>query len=256
MKIASHVIGAKQGRFPLTRWSLIAKARSGEVLERRGALEVLCGDYWVPIYVFIRRKGYSAHDAEDLTQAFFGKLIEKDHLVHADDERGKLRTFLLAILERFLKDERQYAQALKRGGGVRPLSIDVALAEGGVAELASPDESPARHYERQWAIAVMRRALEATECSYRGAGQERAFDLLKGYLLRGVGDRPHSEVAQVLGISVGSVKVAIHRLRGRYQADLFRTVLDTVSSHGEANEELRHMASIFASGGKAVTDDS
>lgn len=230
-----------RGRFATTQWSLvIAAARRGSV-DAEAALAHLCSLYWYPIFAFVRRQGHSADEAQDLTQGFFTRLIEKDDLGDADRSRGRFRSFLLTACQHFLLNERDHMMALKRGGGRPALSIDVAAAESRYQRAFAHAETPERLYERQWCLTLLASVLDSLREEYVAAGNERLFDRLTGFLTMDDDAGTHAGAAGDLDMTPAAVKVAVHRLRRRYRDTLRRRVADTVESPQDIDDEMRHL---------------
>jgi len=237
--------GLPREQFPLTRWSIVLAARAPDDACRAAALDALCRAYWFPLYVYIRRRGFPAEDAEDLTQTYFAALLEKDYLAQADRERGKLRSFLLTTLKHFLADEWSKSSALKRGAGKTVLSIDAARAEEQYALEPADTDSPDRLYEKRWALTVLDNVLEALREDYAKTGQGKVFDALQKFLAWNSGGEAYREVAAELGMKESAVRVAIFRLRRRY-GDLLRAqIADTVASPEEVPAELDYLFSLL-----------
>ena len=224
-------------QFPVTRWSIVMTAR-GQDSAAEAALAHLCEVYWFPLYTYIRRKGKSAEDAEDLTQAFFTKIIEKDTLASARSERGKLRSFLLGALKNFLSDEWDKARAQKRGGGIAPISIDGQLAEERYAMEPADDSSPDRIFERRWALTVLDRVLTSLRGHYESTGKLALFEELHPFLASNVKGESYREAAEILSMTVNSVRVAVFRMRQRYAAELRAQIAETVEDDSEIAEEI------------------
>jgi RNA polymerase sigma-70 factor (ECF subfamily) len=205
------------------------------------ALARLCSLYWYPVFAFVRRQGHPADAAQDLTQGFFARLIEKGDLLAADRSRGRFRSFLLTNCQYFLANERDRAFALKRGSGRVPLSIDVAAAEGRYEGALAHSETPERLYERQWCLTLLERVLDAVRADYVASGKQEVFDRLRAFLTEGPDAGTHADAARELGTSAGAVKVAVHRLRRRYREELRRRVADTVGSDQDVEDELRYL---------------
>ena len=237
--------GLPREQFPQTRWSIVLAARATDDACRAAALDALCRAYWFPLYVYIRRRGFPAEDAEDLTQTYFAALLEKDYLAQADRERGKLRSFLLTTLKHFLADEWSKSSALKRGAGKTVLSIDAARAEEQYALEPADTDSPDRLYEKRWALTVLDNVLEALREDYAKTGQGKVFDALQKFLAWNSGGEAYREVAAELGMKESAVRVAIFRLRRRY-GDLLRAqIADTVASPEEVPAELDYLFSLL-----------
>ena len=208
------------------------------------ALEELCRAYWFPLYVYVRRRGFSPEDAEDLTQGYFAALIEKDYLAQADRERGRLRSFLLTTLKHYLSDEWSKASALKRGYGRQIVSIDEANAEERYALEAADEESPDRLFDKRWALTLLDNVLAMLRAHYVSAGQERLFDGLKKFLAWSNSSASYRETAAELGMKESALRVAIFRIRRRY-GDLLRArVADTVTAENDVPAELEHLLSL------------
>jgi RNA polymerase sigma-70 factor (ECF subfamily) len=188
----------------------------------------------------VRRQGHSTDDAQDLTQGFFTRLIEKGVIGDADRSRGRFRSFVLSACQFFLANERDRGFALKRGAGKVPLSIDVAAAEGRYDQALAHGETPERLYDRQWCLALLEGVLESVRAEYERSGKEATFDRLRPFLA-GDDAGTHADAARDLGTSAGAVKVAVHRLRRRYREELRRRVADTVDSDQDVEDELRYL---------------
>jgi RNA polymerase sigma factor (sigma-70 family) len=227
--------------FLTTRWSVVSLAQGSDSPQAAAALEELCQAYWFPLYAYVRRQGRTPHDAQDLTQAFFAQLLEKDYLTDADREKGRFRTFLLVALKRFLFNEWDRAHAQKRGGGVTLLPLDGTLAE--TKYLADPvsTEPADREYERRWAMTLLDQAVAELRREYEQLGRALEFEHLKECLTAERGTIPYAAHATALGMTEGSARSAVHRLRKRFR-ELFRAaVTATVSTPSDVEDELRHV---------------
>ena len=225
------------GRFATTRWSLVRAARDPAAPEARTALAALCEAYWYPLYAYIRRRGHDDAAAQDLTQELFARLLDKDGLASVDEGRGRFRSFLLAACRHFLSNQRDHERALKRGGGRPALSLDGRDAEGRYRREPAHEETPERLFERRWALALLDRTLARLRGEYAASGKERLFDHLKGCL---TGDgAPHALAAAEFGMTEGAVKVAAHRLRGRYREVLHDEIAQTLDSPADVADEVR-----------------
>lgn len=231
----------RQRKFATTRWSVVLHAGRHDTPNARAALEQLCRTYWYPLYAHVRRRGHDSHQAEDLTQEFFARLLEKQTLGLADPARGRFRSFMLTALDHFLADERDKARALKRGGGAELLSLDLTAAERRYDLEPADGSAPDRAFDRQWAMALLETVLHRLEQEYRHAGKAALFAALKETLTGTRESQPYGELATQLEMNEGAVKVAVHRLRNRYRACLQEEIAHTVSSPEEAGEEMRHL---------------
>jgi RNA polymerase sigma factor (sigma-70 family) len=206
------------------------------------ALADLCSTYWYPLYVFLRRKCHNVDEAEDLTQAFFAKLLERDFLANVDREKGRFRSFLLASLKHFLDDVRDHATALKRGGGKSIISLDAADAESRYQHEPADEMSPEHLFERQWALSLLEKVLSRLQAESTTASRGAAFETLQG-ALTGQRDVPYAEIATKLGMTEGAVKTAVHRLRQRYRELLIEEISLTVATPEDVSEEIRYLMS-------------
>ncbi|MBI4664145.1 MAG: sigma-70 family RNA polymerase sigma factor [Verrucomicrobia bacterium] len=227
--------------FRTTHWSVVLEAGKGGSSNAPQAMAELCRTYWYPLYAYVRRRGHSAHDAEDLTQEFFARLLEKEYLEGITREGGKFRSFLLTAVKRFLANQWERSQAQKRGGGETIVSIDETIGESRY-QIELPDKAtPEELFERSWAVALIDQVFRRLQDDYRGCGKSELFDRLQSFLS---GDKrliPYAEVGASLEMSDGAVKVAVHRLRKRYGELLREEIAHTVSSPEEVNEEIRHL---------------
>src|ERR1700685_1112185 len=231
-------------RFPTTRWTLVLAAGDPGRKEARSALVSLCENYWYPLYAYLRRRGYSADEAQDLTQEFFIRVLEGRYLDRADPEKGRFRAFLLTSMKFFLADEADRNRALKRGGGM-VLSLEFSSGEDWYQREPAHDETPERIFERRWALSLIDRVVEKLREEYVNHGRPEHFERLKVFLL-GHSDAPYAALAQEMNTSEGALKVAIHRLRKRYR-ELFRQeIADTVADPADVESELRFLAAVMA----------
>jgi RNA polymerase sigma-70 factor (ECF subfamily) len=234
-------------QFTPTHWSVVlAAAGHADTIHARDALEKLCRNYWLPIYVFVRRQGHSPHDAQDLTQEFFARLLEKNYLAGVQREKGRFRSFLLASVKHFLANEWDKANAQKRGGGQVPISIDATLAESSFCIEPTDALTAEKIYERRWVLALLEQVLRRLREEYTRDGKEKQFEQLKPTLTEASRSVPYAEIATRLGASEGAVKVAVHRLRHRYRELLRAEIADTVASPGEIDDEIRNLFAALA----------
>lgn len=225
-------------RFATTHWSIVVSAGGGRSPEASRSLAILCENYWYPLYAFVRRSGYSAEDAQDLTQEFFVRLLEKDFIAAADPKKGRFRTFLITALKRFLANEYDRVQAQKRGGGQRIVSLE-GLEEKYRRQPADT-LTPERIFEQQWALALLDQVLAHLQAEMTAENKAALFDALKGHLT-GSQAGGYATTAAHLGMSEGAIKVAAHRLRKRYRELLREEIAQTVSSSDEIEEEIRYL---------------
>ena len=229
--------------FPATRWSLVDLASGtdgGEALER------LCRAYWYPLYAFARRSGQPAADAEDLTQGFFQKLLEKHWLADAEREKGRLRTFLLTAFRRYMANQWRHDQAERRGGGWKRIDWELADGEQRYAR-TNADALPEELFDRQWALAVMERTLARLQAEFTERGRGDHFDELKAVLMLEKGAIDYAALAQRLETTEGAARVAVHRLRKRFRLRFREEVALTLEEGEDLDEELQYLARVLAS---------
>ncbi len=241
VKPVPGTLGAGGAAFQPTRWSVVKAAQSQSPEEARAALTSFYQDYWPPLYAFVRRRGHSPSDAEDLIQAFFTHLLEGNALRRVDREKGKLRTFLLGSLQHFLANEYHRDRALKRGGAHQMVSLEEHHAEAEAAALAAPGIEDGAWYDQAWAVALTRRAWEAVQRRYTGEGKGPLFEALKPFLLAGTSPPSHDGVAASLGIPIATLRTHVHRLRQRYRETVRAEVAETLAEPGEIDAEMRHL---------------
>jgi RNA polymerase sigma-70 factor (ECF subfamily) len=232
------------GQFAATHWSLIVAASDRSAPQAREALSALCTIYWYPLYAFVRRQGYPVDEAQDLTQAFFARLLEKDGLAVADPEKGKFRSFLLASLKHFLANERDRANALKRGGGVPALNF--AEAEGRYLRETGHTLTPEKLFERRWALTLLDQALTRVRAEYQRTGRGELFEHLHPFLTGAADALPYHDVAEQLAMTPDAVKVAVHRLRRRYRDALRDAIARTVYDPAAIDDEIRDLFQALA----------
>ena len=232
--------------FATTRWTVVLAAGQVAGPQSTAALEELCHAYWYPLYAYVRRRGYNKEDAEDLVQAFFARFLEKNYLANLDAERGRFRAFLLASLKHFLINEWKKAQRQNRGGGELPLSLDWETADTKFQVAATNEPSPDKAFDREWALALLAKVIERLQKECAAEGKGKVFEQLKTFLMAGKGESAQSEVAKVLDMEEGAVRVAIHRLRKRYRALLRDEIVQTLADESLVDEELRALFGAFA----------
>jgi RNA polymerase sigma-70 factor (ECF subfamily) len=229
--------------FPKTSWSLVARAGAPLTPEGIEALSALSERYWYPVYAFVRRRGASAADAEDLTQGFFARLIETNAVAGADPERGRFRSWLLGCLKHYLANTHDRARAEKRGGGIAPVSFDADEAQRRYVAEPAHRLTPERLYERRFALALLDGVLADLRAQYARRGQGPLFDALKGRVSGAAEERGHEEVAAALGMNVAAVRTAASRLAERYRELLRAEVARLCEHEGEVEDELGHLLS-------------
>ncbi len=222
-------------------------AREGSSQQADMALEELCRTYWYPLYVYVRRQTSTREDAEDLTQAFFARFLEKNYLAALNSERGRFRAFLLAAIKHFLANEWDRANRQKRGGGVTLVSLDWRDADTRY-QIDPPDNlSPDKLYDRAWAVTMLERVIARLRDENTNEGKAGLFGQLKPFLMIGKSAIPYAQVADSLKLTEGAVRVAVHRLRVRYRELLRDEVRQTISDPAQVEEEMRTLFSAFAS---------
>ncbi len=237
---------AGSAAFPNTRWSLVCDLREGDGGRGDAALAELCQLYWYPVYAFVRRSGHGSEDAQDLTQSFFALVLSHELFPRADREKGKLRTFLLTAVTRFLGQQREKANALKRGGGERPLAIDSQEAEQRFEVEANDALPPDEAFEKRWALTVLGNALDALGEEQAAAGRARQWAALRPFLAWNAGAGSQDEAAASLGVTVGAFRAALLRLRRRYRSILTEQIRQTVDAEADLQAEIRHLFQIFS----------
>ena len=233
------------GAFATTHWSVVGKAGRTADREAEAALGRLCGEYWPPLYAYVRRHGHSREEAQDLTQEFFARLIGKQYVRQADRRRGRFRTFLLGALKHFLANEWDKLQTVKRGGREAFVSWDALRAEECFVQEPSHDVTAEKAYDRRWAVALLDQALRALRDECAPNGEDPLFNALQGRLVDPEPAAAWGTLAAQLGLSEGAVKMRAHRLRRRFGELLREEVGRTVSTPEELEEELRHLLSIW-----------
>ena len=231
--------------FVTTHWSVVLRA--GRDTTRAGAaLEYLCQTYWYPLYAYVRRRGYPPEDAQDLTQEFFARLLERNWIGRADQQRGRFRSFLLSAMNHFLADEWDKAHAQKRGGGLAPVPLQLDTAETRYGHEPPDKITPERIYERRWALTLLDKVLHTLRAEYDQEGREAFFAALHPCLVGEGDDQPYANLAVKLGMTEGAVKTAVYRLRQRYRQLLRDEIAQTVAEPDEVDEELRHLVSVLS----------
>ena len=232
--------------FVTTHWSVVLRAGRQDTTRARDALAKLCQTYWYPLYAYVRRRGHSPHDAEDLTQEFFTRLLQKNYLADVRREKGKFRSFLLAALNHFLASEWDRVRAKKRGGGKAAISLNADAAETRYRLEPADPMTAERIYERRWALTLLNQVLESLQREFESDGKQALFNELRFCLTGERTKLPYTELAERLGMSESALKVTVHRLRQRYREVLRAEIANTVSSREEIEEEIRHLFAVLA----------
>jgi RNA polymerase sigma factor (sigma-70 family) len=232
--------------FVTTHWSLVLTAGSADTTHARDALANLCQAYWYPLYAYARRRGCSPPDAEDLTQGFFERLLERKWIADADREKGRFRTFLLSAMNHFICDEWDKARAQKRGGGMALLPLEFGTAETRYTREPACQVTPEQEFERRWAMTLLEQVLARLQKQYEEEGKAALFAALNPCLVGDRASQRYAELATSLGLTEPAVKSAVHRLRQRYRQLLREEIAHTVATQTEVEEELRHLISVLA----------
>jgi RNA polymerase sigma factor (sigma-70 family) len=238
----------RQPAFVTTHWSVVLTAGRGDTTRARDALAKLCQTYWYPLYAYVRRRGHSAHDAQDLTQEFFAQLLEGNWIAKADRDKGRFRSFLLMVMSRFLANEWDKSRTLKRGGKVQLVSLSLDTAEMRYIKEPTDASTPEQAFEKQWALTLLEEVLQHLRSEYENDGKAIFFDKLKPCLIGSRETQPYASLACELGMTEGAVKTAVCRLRERYRERLKAEIAHTVASPSEVDSELRHLFRILARG--------
>ncbi|NUQ62226.1 MAG: sigma-70 family RNA polymerase sigma factor [Pirellulales bacterium] len=232
-----------RSEFDATRWTLVLSAAGGtHTPSSAAAMAELCAIYWYPLYAFIRRRGHDAHEAEDLVQEFFARLLVKDFLAGVSPEKGRFRSFLLAAFKHFLANEYDRAGAQKRGGARTVIALDALGADSRWRLEPADTLTPEKLFERRWALAVLEQVLARLQAEMTAAGKGPLYEALKEFL-GGEGRDTYAEVGTKLGMSSGAVKVAVHRLRRRWRQVLREEIAQTVADPAEIDAEIRYLLS-------------
>ena len=235
------------GIFPRTRWSVVLCAKDTQDVAQPVAMEELCQLYWRPVYLFIRSRGNSPQESEDLAQEFFCRLLQGDYLKAVDGpEKGRLRSFLCVVLKRFLADDYDKRMTQRRGGQWKGIPIDAPGAEAMLSEAGPEVDSPDLLFDRSWALDLLDHAMRKLEAEYAAAGKSEVCEKLKPTISPQLQSQPYSTLAPELGMTEGAVKVAVHRLRQRYRDCLHAALHDTLENPEDTEEELRYLLSVFS----------
>jgi RNA polymerase sigma-70 factor (ECF subfamily) len=232
--------------FATTHWTVVLAAGKRSTPQSDRALEELCRAYWFPLYAYVRRRGHTKEDAEDLTQAFFARFLEKNYLAGLSAERGRFRAFLLASLKHFLINDWKKSQCQKRGGGEALLSLDWQTADTKFQVAATAEPSPDKAFDREWALALLAKVIERLQKKCEADGKAKLFAQLKMFLTAGKDGTAQAEVAKALGMEEGAVRVAIHRLRKRYRQLLRDEIAQTLADAADVDEEMRALFGAFS----------
>jgi DNA-directed RNA polymerase specialized sigma24 family protein len=235
----TQVLCTGKAQFTTTHWTVVLAAGKCGTAQSAQALEVLCRTYWFPLYAFVCRRGYEEHEAQDLTQEFFARLLAKDYLRTVDRAKGKFRSFLLAAMEHFLAKEWRRANAQKRGGGVSFLPLDDQSTGLGSVQVAAPGLSPEEFFDQQWFITLLEQAVGKLRQEFRAAEKGEVFEGLKIYLTGEGREASYADLAARLNTTTAALKMAVSRMRQRYRELLRAEIASTVSSPEEVEEELR-----------------
>jgi len=236
--------------FASTRWSVVAACNADGILDSsqtEAAVAQLCHDYWPPLYSFVRRRGFSPADAQDLVQGFFTHFLQDKIYARTDSARGKFRSFLLASLKNYIVDIWHRENSQKRGGGREFVVLDEEI---GAVEKCYQNETVVileeeRHYEQRWATALVTRALERLRADFSGESKAKIFKELKPFVCGGAGLPSQEEVAKRLAMPIDTLRSHLFRMRACYRAFLREEVARTIGIADDVDEELRHLSEIL-----------
>ena len=233
-----------QAWFATTHWSVVLAVGQSTEAQASAALEQLCRAYWYPLYAFVRQQGHGPDDAQDLTQGFFARLLEKDYLAGVGPAKGRFRSFLLTALKCYLADEHDKATAQKRGGGQSPISLDAPTAEERYRMEPVRDWSPEKLFDRHWAMTVLAQARERLREEYLAAGKGGLFEKLKAFYDQDETTISYTEAAAQLALPENTVKSHVHRLRRRYRQLLREEIAQTLSRPEDVEGEIRYLLEV------------
>ncbi len=236
---------ARQDDFATTHWSVVLAAGDHGAPASSKALAELCECYWYPLYAYVRRRVSDVHEAQDLTQAFFEKILEQGTFAAADPERGRFRAFLLTACKRFLINEWNKDRATKRGGGRQLLSLDFESGESKLNLVASDTLSPEQLYDQKWAITLLERVMDQLRGEYAAKQRLAHFETLKHFLAGSPAGADYAQAARAIGISETNAKVAVHRMRKRYRERLRSEIAQTVERPEDVDEEIRDLFAVL-----------
>ena len=232
--------------FATTHWSVVLGAGDASSPEAEAALTRLCQTYWLPVYAFVRKRGHSPEQAQDLTQGFFANFLEKQHVTKANRERGRFRSFLMTSVENFLRNENDRAQAQKRGGGRQLLSLDEQDAEARYLCEPTTEMDPAKAFEQRWAATLLDTVLRRLQAEFGATGRGALFEALQPQLWGDAESTPYPELAERFGLTLANVKITAHRLRQRYRELLREEIAHTVALPSQIDDEIRHLMQVVS----------
>ena len=242
---SSQENGARGDIFATTHWTVVLAAGQRSTPQSALALEELCRAYWFPLYVYVRRRGHSKEDAEDLTQAFFARLLEKNDFANLNSERGRFRAFLLASLKHFLANEWDKSQRQKRGSGNAHFSLDWQTADTKFQVAVTSEPGPEQAFDREWAVTLLAKVIGRLQQETETSGHGKQFARLKTFLTTDQGESSYREAASHLDMEETAVRVAVHRLRKRYRQLLRDEIFQTLSNPADLEEEMRALFKAF-----------
>ena len=231
--------------FATTQWSIVISAGHESSPDSRRALESLCQAYWQPLYAYARCRVSDVHEAQDLTQAFFAELLEKNYVGAATPDRGRFRAFLITAFKHFLSKQWEKAKALKRGGGRAPLSLDFESADSNFRIEPESGLTPDQIYDRQWAIALLDQIVERLRCEFEAAGKEELFEELKSFMVGEHQGQTYAQAAVRLNMTEAAARKAASRMRGRYRELLREEIAQTVSDPDDVENEIRNLFAVL-----------
>lgn len=232
-------------QFAATSWTVVMAAKQTGSPGAGEALEKLCETYWYPLYSYVRRKGNDPHKAQDLTQEFFFRLIRENYLGAVDRRRGKFRSFLLAAMNHFMSNQRDYERAAKRGGGQTVFSLDETDAEDRYLREPASTLSPEKIFERSWFLTLFDQALARLRTEQEAAGRGEVFEHLKQFVVDDAAAGDYNAAARKVGMTANAVAVTVHRWRERYKRLVHDEVVRTVADPSEIEEELHRFFKVM-----------
>ncbi len=233
--------------FATTHWSMVLAAGDEPSPHAQAALTRLCQTYWLPVYAFVRKRGHSPEEAQDLTQSFFANFLAKQHVLKANPDRGRFRSFLMTSVENFLRNEYDRTQAQKRGGGQVLVSLDEQDAEARYLHEPVTEQDPARAFEQRWAATLLQTVLNRLQAEFAASDRRDLFEALQAHLWGDAEATPYPELAERFGQSRANVKIIAHRLRLRYRELLREEIAQTVALPSQIDDEIRHLMAVVSS---------